>query len=325
MSDRPQHQRVQHIVSFSGGKDSGACIELALMRGAPFRAIMCDTGNESQITLDHAAAVSRRLEREIGRPLEIIRADFSEQIARKRQVIQTKWRAEGVAEGVIERALTVLTPTGNPFLDLCIWKGRFPSRMAQFCTEELKANVAWRQVIQPALYNGPVVQWLGVRRDESAARSGAPMIQAVRTPGLHKLTMYRPIIHWTAQNVISFAKARGAPINPLYRMGMSRVGCFPCIHSNKNELANLDARFPDAIARIEEWEAVVAMVSKRQSATFFAPGKTPLNSANGQKYLGVRDVVGWARSGKGGRQRDFLRELELDEPSLCSSQYGLCE
>jgi hypothetical protein len=35
------------------------------------------------------------------------------------------------------RALAVLHPTGNPFLDLCLWKGRFPSRKAQFCTEEL--------------------------------------------------------------------------------------------------------------------------------------------------------------------------------------------
>lgn len=40
------------------------------------------------------------------------------------------------------RALAVLHPTGNPFLDLCLWKGRFPSRKAQFCTEHLKRNMA---------------------------------------------------------------------------------------------------------------------------------------------------------------------------------------
>ena len=40
------------------------------------------------------------------------------------------------------RALAVLHPSGNPFLDLCLWKGRFPSRKAQFCTEHLKRNMA---------------------------------------------------------------------------------------------------------------------------------------------------------------------------------------
>ncbi len=38
------------------------------------------------------------------------------------------------------RALAVLHPTGNPFLDLCLWKGRMPSRKAQFCTEQLKRD-----------------------------------------------------------------------------------------------------------------------------------------------------------------------------------------
>lgn len=33
--------------------------------------------------------------------------------------------AEEAAE-VVETALTWLIPTGNPYLDLCIWKGRFP-------------------------------------------------------------------------------------------------------------------------------------------------------------------------------------------------------
>ena len=34
------------------------------------------------------------------------------------------------------RALAVMYPSGNPFLDLCMWKGRFPSRMA--------ASWSWR-------------------------------------------------------------------------------------------------------------------------------------------------------------------------------------
>lgn len=40
------------------------------------------------------------------------------------------------------RALAELRPTGIAMLDLCMLKGRFPSRKALFCTERLKRDVA---------------------------------------------------------------------------------------------------------------------------------------------------------------------------------------
>ena len=36
-------------------------------------------------------------------------------------------------------------------LDLCLWKGRFPSRKAQFCTEFLKERAVFDSVVGPAL------------------------------------------------------------------------------------------------------------------------------------------------------------------------------
>jgi len=67
------------------------------------------------------------------------------------------------------RALAVLRPTGNPFLDLCMWKGRFPSRTAQFCTEELKRNMAVAFQIDLIDAGHQVVSWQGVRREELAS------------------------------------------------------------------------------------------------------------------------------------------------------------
>ncbi|MDU0703950.1 phosphoadenosine phosphosulfate reductase family protein [Pseudomonas aeruginosa] len=132
------HGQQHNIVSVSGGKDSTATLLVAMAHQVPnLRGVFADTGNEHELTLEYIDY----LEQVTGVAIERRRADFSRQIAGKRRYIETKWRDQGVAETIIEAALDVLQPTGIPFLDLCLWKGRFPSRKAQFCTEELKRNV----------------------------------------------------------------------------------------------------------------------------------------------------------------------------------------
>jgi 3'-phosphoadenosine 5'-phosphosulfate sulfotransferase (PAPS reductase)/FAD synthetase len=328
-----------HIVNISGGKDSATCALLAAERGRPFRLVMADTGNESPITMDYAHQVADF----VGHPLEMVRADFTDRIAAKRRYVETKWPIKGVPDHIVQAALDVLHPTGNPFLDLCIWKGRFPSRMAQFCTEELKAN-AIGAYLAPLYLTGPVVHWIGVRRDESLNRRNAPMFHRVRRNDDHDLLLFRPIIHWTAQNVFSYAAARGLPPNPLYLQGMGRVGCFPCINAAKPELGEIGRRYPEVIERLLLWERIVAAASKRQRATFFTPDVTPEGSALGAKVKAVRDAGGdadalsavsdwpdaarvfdWAKTTRGGRQYDLMQWGQSDDGLSCSSQYGLCE
>jgi 3'-phosphoadenosine 5'-phosphosulfate sulfotransferase (PAPS reductase)/FAD synthetase len=332
-------ERPQHIVNLSGGKDSQACAILAKLRGKPFRLVMADTGNESPITLDHAQYVAEF----VGVPLEIARADFTQRMAGKRDFIERRWADAGVPADRIERALAVLQPTGNPFLDLCLWKGRFPSRKAQFCTEFLKSEAVENAVVAPALALGPVVQWLGVRRDESLNRRNAPMFHKVRRDP-NDVLFFRPIIHWTAENVFSFTDAMGARHNPLYRHGMGRVGCFPCINANKAELRQIGLRFPEVVEKLREWEDLVADASKRGAATFFASDVTPEGGSLGKRLRRIKDadtrqaalnaapwpkvdeVFAWARTARGGRQFDLLHHaFDVDEGLSCSSQYGLCE
>lgn len=352
----------QHIINVSGGKDSTAVYLLALRRGRPFRAVMADTGHEHPLTTEYASRLSDRTG---GPAVETVRADFSADIARKRVYVETAWRAEGVPEATIERALSVLHPTGNPFVDLTLWKGRFPSRKAQFCTELLKGRAVWDGVVGPALLAGPVVQWLGVRRDESTRRRSAPFTQRVRYDDRHDMLFFRPLIHWTAKNTFAFAKALGVPPNPLYLMGAGRVGCWPCINSGKNDLIAIRRADPEAVERLLEWEALVKTASKRGSATFFAPDVTPEGAALArrlktaahawmaaqhpdllpgskpyQRAYAARMIetsaaapwpradaaFAWAATLRGGRQFGFDRWLaDSDEGLSCSSQYGLCE
>lgn len=316
----------QNIVNISGGKDSTATYLLAIERGKPFRAVWADTGHEHPLTVEYIRTLPQRTG---GPEIERVQADLSHRIAHKRDVVQTKWRKDGVPEDTIERALAVLHPTGNPFVDLTLWKGRFPSTRAQFCTEELKIKPMEQNVTVPALHAGPVVQWLGVRRDESRSRANTPRVRRVRwIDPSSTLVYFCPIAHWGWNAVFWLHERHGIKPNPLYAKGASRVGCWPCIHAGKKELKMIAQIDPDAAARLEEWEALVAKASKKGASNFFAPDTTPEGAAlsrrsktNGTKaevYPQAGNVFEWAKTDRGGRQYGMFTPA-------CASEYGMCE
>ncbi|MDM5352609.1 phosphoadenosine phosphosulfate reductase family protein [Lysinibacillus sphaericus] len=296
-----------NVISISGGKDSTAMWLLALERDtANLKVVFSDVGHEHPETYKYIDY----LEKELG-AITRIKPDFSQQIIRKREVVDTKWRKEGVSETIIQQALEVLHPTGNPFLDLCMWKGRFPSTMARFCTVELKVRPMFDQVYVPILEAGNhVVSWQGIRANESLSRS--KMAETEETP--EGYTIYRPILDWDVYDVFKQHDKHGIKPNPLYKQGMGRVGCMPCINSKKEELYEIARRFPEEIERVARWEEIVSKASKRGSATFFT---------SDDRGHGIHDVVEWSKTAYGGIQYDLLKLME--EVPMCSSQYGLCE
>ena len=309
-----------NLVSMSGGKDSTALALLALERKTKnVQFVFADTGHEHAQTYKYI----EYLESVIG-PIQKVKADFSKQIARKREVVQTKWRREGVSESIIEDALSVLHPTGNPFLDLALWKGRFPSTRARFCSMELKHN-AIDQIVHPLLDEyDDVYSWQGVRADESLNRANLPELEEVADR--IGLINYRPILSWTADDVFAQHRKHGVKPNPLYSQGMGRVGCMPCIHCRKSELQEIAKRFPEEIERVQEWERLVSKASKRQSATFMAIATDPTaNNADdiSPETHGIIRMVEWSKTARGGRQFDML--ATLNDGKECSSIYGLCE
>jgi 3'-phosphoadenosine 5'-phosphosulfate sulfotransferase (PAPS reductase)/FAD synthetase len=315
-------RRLIHVPSVSSGKDSQAILELCVSTcpRESIQPIFCDTGNEDQAVYDHLDYLEKACAVKITR----LKADFSREIAAKRMFIARDRRTSRDESGrkrrwsnkAKRRALSVLHPTGNPFLDLCLWKGRFPSRKAQFCTEELKRNMAVEFQLDLIDKGFSVLSWQGVRRDESRNRSDAKKMERVG-PGLW---IFRPIVEWTAIEVFEYFSKRGLEPNPLYKQGMKRVGCMPCINVNKDELKQIAMRFPDHIARIVEWEKLVSAASKRQIATFIpSPGIKTQEDAENQ---GIRSVVEWSKTTRGGRQYDLLGGLS--DTSTCASSYGLC-
>lgn len=313
-----------NIVSVSGGKDSTATLLLAIALDTPnLRAVFADTGNEHDQTymyLDY-------LELKTGVAITRVKADFTQRIEGKRRFIESKWRDQGIAEEVVLAALDILKPTGNPFLDLCIWKGRFPSRKAQFCTMELKRDPMLEQVVLPLMDSGGMIMsWQGVRADESLNRRYLPECDEVGG-GLFN---YRPILKWDIPAVFEAHRYMGIKPNPLYSQGMGRVGCMPCINCRKDELREIALRFPEVIDRIDRWERLVQQASKRGAATFFAGSnaKHPkgsianMTAVEVMEISSIRQAVEWSKTARGGIQYDLMIATDA---TACSSSYGLCD
>lgn len=218
------------------------------------------------------------------------------------------------------RALAAMHPSGNPFLDLCILKGRFPSRKAQFCTERLKTEMAVMFQLELIDAGHQVISWQGVRRDESEARKNAKKIQRIG-PGMWA---FRPLVDWTAMDVFHYLDTQGVEPNRLYYQGMKRVGCMPCINAGKDEIREISVRFPGHLSRISAWESKVSQCSKRGFSTFFhkvddLAGETSQTIFSRSK---IDQVIEWSRTSRGGRQ--FNMFADFAEPMACASSYGLC-
>ena len=277
------------------------------------------------------------LEQKLG-PVKRVKADFTRQIEGKRKFIATRWPVTLVEEcGMspdeaaerVAQALEILHPTGIPFLDLCMLKGRFPSTKARFCSTELKHHPVRDWVVLPALEEfEEVILWQGVRAQESQARANLPEWEedADDTPGLH---VYRPILKWQHEDVFAIAKRHGIKPNPLYLQGCSRVGCMPCIHARKSELAEIFSRWPEEIKRVAEWERLVAACSRRGNSTFFPTTHDPRRAEKRIELItvdayGIESYRDWAMTTHGGAQFDLL--AESNDKTVCSSVYaGVCE
>lgn len=324
-----------NVVSISGGKDSIAMALLALERNTQnLKFVFADTGHEHALTYEYLDY----LETKIGK-IERVKANFDRQIQGKRDFINKKWAEDGVSQAHIDKALDLLHPTGNPFLDLCLWKGRFPSTRRRFCSEELKHKPI--QQYQKLLIEqgfGRIVSWQGVRRDESRARAkldeweinfGDPDTGA-------GLWNYRPILDWTAQDCFDMHKKHGVEPNPLYKMGMGRVGCMPCIHCTKPEMREIAKRFPGEIERVSEWEKMVSTTSKTGVSIMMdarvvqrSRGLPKITAENAHTVTpethGIMQYAEWAKTERGGRQYSLIHAIDADDVPQCSSVYGLCE
>lgn len=240
---------MKHVVGFSGGIDSQACA-LWVRRKYPAEDVIllnADAGgNEHPLTTEFIAEYSRRVH-----PVITVQAIVADLGGRGTREGETRDRRQEFAD---TEPLT--------FERLVYIKQVFPSRMKQFCTEHLKLVPQVRWLNENLRAKGiDFVRYNGVRCDESQKRKDTPESQWDKLFGC---MLYHPIRCWTKAECFAVVKHAGEPINPLYTMGFSRVGCAPCVNSGKDDVRQWAARFPAMIDKVREWEQKVGR-------TFFMP------------------------------------------------------
>lgn len=204
------------------------------------------------------------------------------------------------------------------FFALAQKKTRFPSTKVRFCTQHLKIFPSQDHIVYLKQAYSCVVAVSGVRSNESFERS--KLLEWDYSGNLMTL-QWRPLITWKIEDVLAIHAKYGIPMNPLYAAGAQRVGCFPCIMSNKAEMRNIAINFPDRLNLIRDYE--------KELSSFFSPNKTPVRFHSGScqtkdgrtvTFPLVDDVARWSMTGK--RAKGSYLDDE-PEPISCSS--GFCE
>lgn len=197
--------------------------------------------------------------------------------------IDTKWEHDAVYEYLdyleekLDVKITRLESIGME--ELSIREKMMPNRFARFCTRELK--------IKPALefyetIEEDFINITGIRRDESENRKDTESFFV--KDGIKTLC---PIAYWDTQRVFDYHKEYKIDVNPLYKKGFSRVGCYPCVYARKHELMMMEDKYVKRLRSLED----------KIGAKFFAP-----------------DV-----------EKHLRKTLDIGMEDSCVNQYGICE
>lgn len=207
---------IKCVVPISGGKDSQLCAKLAVEEfGAEHvHGLFCDTKFEHPLTYEHIPKIA---------------AMYGIKI--------TTVNAGSVPEQVAKYE-------------------KFPTGKARFCTYNLKIVPSNRWYEATAINQSAGFEvWVGVRWGESSARAKRYVNRVSdETMPLHEFMPKKypkrlaslgimarlPIVDWTTEEVMN---EMAGTLNPLYEMGFSRVGCFPCLaagDAHKEKAFNFD-------------------------------------------------------------------------------------
>lgn len=245
-------------------------------------------------------------------------------IEHERVFADTQWEHPLVYEhlrGPLTEKLGPITEVrGNlGFEELVRKKGLFPSRVMRFCTQFLKVFPLAAHTAKRAEETcREVVNVVGIRRQESAARS---KMNEWEWSDTFDCWTWRPLINWTKAERDAFLVKHGIPHNPLYGLGATRVGCWPCIHARKSELAlvaKVDPERIDLIERIEvDLNAIGAAKDAAKGRDWVPRSMFGYHGGNNKHIpLTIRETIEWARSGRG--------EFQPPNESDGCARFGLC-
>ena len=223
--------------------------------------------------------------------------------------IDTKWEHDSVYEYLdyLEDKLDIkiIRLESEGMEALCKRKKVMPNPVMRFCTYELKIKTFLIYQYDNFISKGiDYINIVGVRREESASRANSECFVILketvrfddgRDNVTIKIKVMRPVAYWTTQRVFDYHKENGIDVNPLYKKGFKRVGCYPCIYANKHELILIENKY---IQRLRNLENDMKEIGGKE-CTFFNKDK--------DKHL----------------RKTF--DFGEDYSNQCVNQFGICE
>lgn len=257
------------IVSFSGGKDSLACLLYLLEIGVPPEKIQLwhqhVDGEPTQTggLMDWACTASycRAIADALG-----VRLLF-------------QWKHGGFEREMLrDHALTA--PTSYERQDGTIGTSggvrgkestrlKFPQVSAdlsvRWCSAYLKIDVAAMALNgDPALKMSQILFVTGERRQESTARSKYAEVEEHRAHNKRRrVDQWRAVLDWSEQDVWSIIERWRIMPHPAYRLGWGRVSCLACIFGMPDQWASVQAIDPERFAKIHAYEHRFGLTIKR--------------------------------------------------------------
>lgn len=259
-------------------------------------------------------------------------------IDHERVFIDTGWESDITYEYLRGELPSIVGPitwirAPRQMEELVRHKGMFPGRRIRFCTQELKVFPIARHLRELMNAGDDVVNAVGIRAAESAARSLLPEWE---WQDGFDCEVWRPLLRWTEQEVIAIHHRHGLCPNPLYLLGATRVGCWPCIYARKSEVRLIAETDPARVVRLRVLEDEVAAGARRRAErdgrelrnrpTWFQnptsrPG--PDGKRDGSCWP-IDRVIEWSRSAPRGpalSQDEFLLAAQHDG----CMRWGLCD
>ena len=246
------------IVSFSGGKDSVACVLKLLELGVP----------SSRIELWHQAVD--------GRPHQASRLwdwpcteGYCEAFARAFGMrLLYQWKERGFIGELLRlneptAPTTFQLPNGREVTTTSEGKDgtrlTFPamgaSLITRWCSAYLKIDVAKKVFTNdPRFERKRSLIITGERRQESGNRAKYAEVLDYGSTKTRTVHQWRAILPWFEEDVWEImARYRVRP-HPAYFLGWSRVSCLPCIFGNPNQWATVQEIAPRAFDRLAKLE-----------------------------------------------------------------------
>jgi 3'-phosphoadenosine 5'-phosphosulfate sulfotransferase (PAPS reductase)/FAD synthetase len=221
------------LVPVSGGKDSQVCLALAVDRFGADRVL----GVHQRTNFDHSLTYAhmKYMEERYGVKIIDIHSEQYEDVP-----------------------------------DVMLQNSMLPSRQARLCTRQLKTG-PWFRWLARQEDKDHLLVYLGMRAAESNDRrknyghlENNDLYEMGDVSGecpksCAKVSVQLPIVSMSTSAIFEFARKRGDKLNPLYKMGHKRVGCFPCVLAGPRSM-KMTARDPEGRANLALLGEIVQVV-----------------------------------------------------------------